>query len=208
MLERRILRVGRFPDGVLVQRENVRAGRHLTPPGMIVRPLHRLQFLLDRELLPGLEHQDLHPLAGENMSRHATGGAGSDDDQMLGEIGQVVQLTPRQDPLAVRKRIGQLAGPRARRDQHDVGVENLLGTVGLGFAYILYFALITGAGASRALLVTYLVPPMALFYGATVLGESFDAVDVLGLVVILAGVALGTGTVQPFRRRRAAGVET
>ena len=43
-----------------------------------------------------------------------------------------------------------------------IGSVVALGVVGLGVAYVLYFALITGAGASRAILVTYLVPPMAL----------------------------------------------
>jgi drug/metabolite transporter (DMT)-like permease len=39
-----------------------------------------------------------------------------------------------------------------------IGSVVMLGVVGLGFAYVLYFALVTGAGASRAILVTYLVP--------------------------------------------------
>jgi drug/metabolite transporter (DMT)-like permease len=76
----------------------------------------------------------------------------------------------------------------------------MLGVVGLGFAYVLYFALITGAGASRAILVTYLVPPAALFYGATILDESFSFTDIAGLALILAGVSLGTGVVQSRRR--------
>jgi drug/metabolite transporter (DMT)-like permease len=84
-----------------------------------------------------------------------------------------------------------------------IGSVAMLGIVGLGFAYILYFALIMGAGASRALLVTYLVPPMALFYGATILDESFGLTDFAGLALILAGVSLGTGVAQNRFRRRA-----
>ncbi len=87
-----------------------------------------------------------------------------------------------------------------------IGSVVFLGVVGLGFAYVLYFALITGAGASRAILVTYLVPPMALFYGATILGESLSLTDLAGLGLILAGVSLGTGVVQSRRRRAPAGV--
>jgi drug/metabolite transporter (DMT)-like permease len=64
-------------------------------------------------------------------------------------------------------------------------------------------ALIRGAGASRAILVTYLVPPMALFYGATVLGEGLKLTDLAGLALILLGVSLGTGVVQSWRRRAA-----
>ncbi|HST24541.1 MAG TPA: DMT family transporter [Gaiellaceae bacterium] len=81
-----------------------------------------------------------------------------------------------------------------------IGSVLALGIVGLGVAYILYFGLITGAGASRAILVTYLVPPMALFYGATVLNEGLKATDLAGLALILTGVALGTGVVQARRR--------
>jgi len=82
-----------------------------------------------------------------------------------------------------------------------IGSVVFLGVVGLGIAYVLYFALITGAGASRAILVTYLVPPMALFYGATILDESLSLIDLAGLGLILAGVSLGTGVVQSRRRR-------
>ncbi len=82
-----------------------------------------------------------------------------------------------------------------------IGSVVALGVVGLGVAYVLYFALITGAGASRAILVTYLVPPMALFYGATILGESLKLSDLAGLALILLGVTLGAGVVQARRRR-------
>jgi drug/metabolite transporter (DMT)-like permease len=85
-----------------------------------------------------------------------------------------------------------------------IGSVVTLGVVGLGVAYVLYFGLITGAGASRAILVTYLVPPMALLYGATVLNESLKLTDLAGLALILAGVSLGTGTIAGLRRRRAA----
>jgi len=75
----------------------------------------------------------------------------------------------------------------------------VLGVVGTGIAYILYFALIAGAGASRAILVTYLVPSLALLYGVTLLGEPLTVVAVAGLALILGGVALGTGTVGARR---------
>ncbi len=85
-----------------------------------------------------------------------------------------------------------------------IGSVVALGVLGLGVAYVLYFGLITGAGASRAILVTYLVPPMALFYGVTVLDESLKLTDIAGLALILAGVSLGTGAIRNVRRRAAA----
>jgi drug/metabolite transporter (DMT)-like permease len=73
---------------------------------------------------------------------------------------------------------------------------------GTGFAYVLYYALLAGAGASRSILVTYLVPALALGYGAVFLGEPITAPAVGGLVLVLAGVALGTGALRLARRRQ------
>lgn len=83
----------------------------------------------------------------------------------------------------------------------------ILGVVGTGLAYILYFGLILGAGASKAILVTYLVPAMALVYGAVFLDEAVTAIALAGLVLILAGVALGTGAIGRVRTRPAAATE-
>ena len=50
-----------------------------------------------------------------------------------------------------------------------------LGVAATGVAYLLYFGLIAGAGASKAVLVTYLVPSLALVYGAIFLDETVTA---------------------------------
>jgi drug/metabolite transporter (DMT)-like permease len=68
-----------------------------------------------------------------------------------------------------------------------------LGALGSGFAYLLYFRIIASAGASRAILVTYLVPGFALVYGAVFLDEAVTAIALVGLVLILGGTALATG---------------
>jgi len=70
------------------------------------------------------------------------------------------------------------------------------GIAGTGLGYILYYALIAGAGASRAILITYLVPTFAVVYGAVLLSEPVTAAAVGGLVLVLAGVGLGTGAVR------------
>jgi drug/metabolite transporter (DMT)-like permease len=72
----------------------------------------------------------------------------------------------------------------------------VLGAFGTGLAYLLYFALIARAGASRAILVTYLVPAFALVYGAVFLDEPVTASALVGLALILAGTALATGAVR------------
>jgi drug/metabolite transporter (DMT)-like permease len=71
-----------------------------------------------------------------------------------------------------------------------------LGIAGTGIAYILYYALLAQAGASRSILITYLVPAFALLYGAVLLGEPLTASAVGGLALVLAGVGLGTGAVS------------
>jgi drug/metabolite transporter (DMT)-like permease len=79
-----------------------------------------------------------------------------------------------------------------------------LGIAGTGLAYILYYALIAGAGASRAILITYLVPTFAVVYGAVLLGEPVTAATIGGLALVLAGVALGTGAFRVARRPKIA----
>ena len=69
----------------------------------------------------------------------------------------------------------------------------VLGLVGTGIAYVLFFALIASAGASRSVLVTYMIPPVALVYGAVLLGEPIRWEAIAGLVLILAGVAFAAG---------------
>ena len=69
-------------------------------------------------------------------------------------------------------------------------------------AFLLFYAIIAGAGAAYASLATYLVPPIALLYGAIFLGEHFGAAAIGGLALILGGVGLGTGRLR-IRRRRA-----
>lgn len=76
-----------------------------------------------------------------------------------------------------------------------------LGAVGTGISLLLYFKLIANVGATRTSTVTYLVPVWALLYGALLLGEDVTARAILGLVLILAGVAGVTGIVRLPRKR-------
>jgi drug/metabolite transporter (DMT)-like permease len=92
--------------------------------------------------------------------------------------------------------------PSAMPGWKAIGSVVALGVAGSAVAYVLYYAIIAGAGASRAILVTYLVPPMALVWGATLLGEPVTASDLGGLALILAGVALGTRAVRGRREAR------
>ncbi|HVL78997.1 MAG TPA: DMT family transporter [Sphingomicrobium sp.] len=55
--------------------------------------------------------------------------------------------------------------------------------------YVLYFRLIDRAGATNALLVTLLVPPVAILLGALFLGEVLHIADFAGLALIALGLA-------------------
>ena len=57
------------------------------------------------------------------------------------------------------------------------------------FGYVLYFKLIDGAGATNAMLVTLLVPPVAILLGGLFLGETLAPQDFAGLALIALGLA-------------------
>jgi drug/metabolite transporter (DMT)-like permease len=75
-----------------------------------------------------------------------------------------------------------------------------LGVAGTAIGTLLYYRLVGSYGSTRASLVVYLLPPFALLYGAALLGESFSAQKLAGMVLILGGVALGSGLVTWARR--------
>ena len=79
-----------------------------------------------------------------------------------------------------------------------------LGLAGTALALLFFYAMLARYGASRASLVTYLLPPFALFSGLVFLDERMTLNAVLGLLLILAGVALGSGVFQLARSRSAA----
>jgi drug/metabolite transporter (DMT)-like permease len=79
-----------------------------------------------------------------------------------------------------------------------------LGIAGTALALLFFYAMLNRYGASRASLVTYLLPPFALAYGVIFLDERMTLNALLGLALILAGVALGSGFLQLARRRAAA----
>lgn len=73
--------------------------------------------------------------------------------------------------------------------------------------YVLYFRLIEHAGATNALLVTLLVPPVAIVLGSLFLGETLAPQEFGGLVLIALGLAAIDGrliaTLSGRRLRRA-----
>lgn len=68
----------------------------------------------------------------------------------------------------------------------------LLGAVGTGLAYLLLYGAIGELGATKASLVTYLIPVVAVVVGVVVLSEPFEWRLVIGGGVTVAGIALVT----------------
>jgi drug/metabolite transporter (DMT)-like permease len=79
----------------------------------------------------------------------------------------------------------------------------VLGLFGTALGLMMYLSMLEKHGSSRASLVVYLLPPTALFYGAVFLDEPLRLTAIVGLTLILAGVAIGSGLVRPLRRQQA-----
>ena len=73
------------------------------------------------------------------------------------------------------------------------------GVLCTALAYLLYFRLIEAAGPARTLTVTFLIPVFAVAYGALLLGETITPWMVGCGAVILIGVALSSGLIDPRR---------
>ncbi len=77
-----------------------------------------------------------------------------------------------------------------------IGAVLALALGGTTLAYICYFWLIERVGPTRTLIVTYLLPCMALVYGALLLHESLSINALGGLALVLIGIFL-TGKKRP-----------
>lgn len=91
--------------------------------------------------------------------------------------------------------------PPGTVDAGVVAAAVALGIVCTGIAYLLYFRLIGDEGPTYALSVAYLIPVFGVLWGVALLGEPITPALVGGGVLILAGVALATGTAQRVLRR-------
>jgi drug/metabolite transporter (DMT)-like permease len=83
-----------------------------------------------------------------------------------------------------------------------IGAILALGVVSSAFGYVLYFRLIDRAGATNALLVTLLVPPVAILLGALFLSEMIEGRDIAGLGLIALGLAAIDGRLPAILRAR------
>jgi drug/metabolite transporter (DMT)-like permease len=57
-------------------------------------------------------------------------------------------------------------------------------------AYLLYYKILAMAGSGNLLLVTLLIPPVAIFLGALVRGETLQTTAYFGFAILALGLAL------------------
>ena len=79
-----------------------------------------------------------------------------------------------------------------------IGSVTTLAIVGTALASLMYYWLLSRVGATKALLVTYLLPGFALMWGALLLNESITIPAVIGLASILLGITVTSGRAAPF----------
>lgn len=77
----------------------------------------------------------------------------------------------------------------------------VLGVLGTGIAWAIFYRLIATVGPARAFLVTYVAPGFAIVYGAIFLSEEVTVTIIAGLALILAGSFLAAEGRWPWRSR-------
>lgn len=88
-----------------------------------------------------------------------------------------------------------------------LGSVAVLGLACTALALVLFLFLISEAGASRAAVITYLNPAIAVLLGVSVLGEHLGGGSIAGLVMILLGSWLATGRDATSNAVRSASIE-
>ena len=78
---------------------------------------------------------------------------------------------------------------------------SVLGVGGMALGQFVYYVMLESHGSTKATLVTYLLPGMALVLGIVFLDEALTVAAVVGLALVQLGVALGSGLLHPARRR-------
>jgi drug/metabolite transporter (DMT)-like permease len=94
-----------------------------------------------------------------------------------------------------------LTAPDAAPGLGPAAAVAVLGGLGTGIAFVIFYGLIGSIGPARTFLVTYIAPGFAVFYGAFLLSEEVTIATVAGLALILAGSWLAAEGRLPWRPR-------
>jgi drug/metabolite transporter (DMT)-like permease len=94
-----------------------------------------------------------------------------------------------------------LSAPEATPGLGPLAAVAVLGVLGTGIAFVIFYGLIASIGPARAFLVTYIAPGFAVVYGATLLAEEVTVATLVGLALILSGSWLAAEGRLPWRPR-------
>ncbi|HVM04843.1 MAG TPA: EamA family transporter [Acidimicrobiales bacterium] len=114
---------------------------------------------------------------------------------LVAACGQLVTGAVLSAPLALATSVDDGFSPTPRQ----LAAVALLGAVGTGIAYVVNYRSIADVGSTRASLVTYLVPIVAVTVGVVFLHERFHVRLVVGGALTIAGMAM---IQERFRRLR------
>lgn len=73
-----------------------------------------------------------------------------------------------------------------------------ISVIATAIAYLLYYRVLALAGAANLMLVTLLIPPIAILLGAFVLGETLTRDAFVGMVIIAAGMLILDGRILQY----------
>ncbi|MBA3261420.1 MAG: DMT family transporter [Thermoleophilaceae bacterium] len=100
-----------------------------------------------------------------------------------------------------------LAAPSHAPGLAATGSLAALGVLCTGLAFVIFYSLVSSDGPAKASLVGYIAPGFSIFYGITLLDESFTVATAAGLFLILGGSWLAAEGRPPWVARSAAGGE-
>ncbi|MGI8685207.1 MAG: EamA family transporter [Acidimicrobiales bacterium] len=116
---------------------------------------------------------------------------------LVAATGQLIAGAALALPLAV---VTSLSGTFAPNGREWLAVV-VLGVAGTGLAYVINYQSIAAVGSTRASMVTYLVPIVAVTAGVVFLHEAFHLRLLVGGALVIAGIALVQGRLAHFARR-------
>ena len=97
-----------------------------------------------------------------------------------------------------------LSGPliTATPEIQSVAAIVILGALGSGVAYLLYYKILDVVGSAIASSVTYITPVIAVVLGVLLLGEQLHWYEPVGGVIVILGAAISQGSVLNLFRRK------
>ena len=87
-------------------------------------------------------------------------------------------------------------------DVQSVAAIVILGTLGSGVAYLLYYKTLDIVGSAIASSVTYVTPIIAVLLGVWLLGEELHWYEPVGGLIVILGAAISQGSVLTLFRRK------